>query len=154
MAAYAEGLGVLQAANIGKQNRRDRRRDHTAARSRTLSVRLQPARRRRGMATRQRDRFMATGPDRVCVDRRSRLANSAGRVSDSGEGRWTVKASIDEGVPTPVLTTALYERFSSRGQADYCGQTSVRDALRVRRTPREVSPGASEGLKENDWNAD
>ncbi|HMF53773.1 MAG TPA: hypothetical protein VK593_05445, partial [Edaphobacter sp.] len=43
----------------------------------------------------------------------------SGRVSDSGEGRWTVKASIDEGVPTPVLTTALYERFSSRGLADF-----------------------------------
>jgi 6-phosphogluconate dehydrogenase len=47
------------------------------------------------------------------------LAKFGGRVSDSGEGRWTVKASIDEGVPTPVLTTALYERFSSRGQADF-----------------------------------
>jgi hypothetical protein len=42
-----------------------------------------------------------------------------GRVSDSGEGRWTIKAAIDEGVPVPVLTTALYERFSSRGEADY-----------------------------------
>jgi len=40
-------------------------------------------------------------------------------VSDSGEGRWTIKAGIDEGVPTPVLTTALYERFSSRGDADF-----------------------------------
>jgi len=40
-------------------------------------------------------------------------------VSDSGEGRWTIKASIDEGVPSPVLTTALYERFSSRGLADF-----------------------------------
>jgi len=42
-----------------------------------------------------------------------------GRVSDSGEGRWTIKAGIDEGVPTPVLTTALYERFSSRGNDDF-----------------------------------
>ena len=48
-----------------------------------------------------------------------RLAKFAGRVSDSGEGRWTIKAAIDEGVPVPVLTTALYERFSSRGEADY-----------------------------------
>ena len=47
------------------------------------------------------------------------LAKFAGRVSDSGEGRWTIKAGIDEGVPTGVLTTALYERFSSRGQADF-----------------------------------
>jgi len=43
----------------------------------------------------------------------------AGRVSDSGEGRWTIKAAIDEAVPTPVLTASLYERFSSRGEADY-----------------------------------
>ncbi len=47
------------------------------------------------------------------------LARFAGRVSDSGEGRWTIKASIDEGVPTPVLTAALYERFSSRGDAAF-----------------------------------
>jgi 6-phosphogluconate dehydrogenase len=40
-------------------------------------------------------------------------------VSDSGEGRWTIKAGIDEAVPTPVLTAALYERFSSRGEADF-----------------------------------
>ena len=48
-----------------------------------------------------------------------KLSKFAGRVSDSGEGRWTIKAAIDEGVPVPVLTTALYERFSSRGEADY-----------------------------------
>ena len=47
------------------------------------------------------------------------LAKFAGRVSDSGEGRWTIKAAIDEGVPVPVLTTALYERFMSRGDADF-----------------------------------
>jgi 6-phosphogluconate dehydrogenase len=40
-------------------------------------------------------------------------------VSDSGEGRWTIKAAIDEAVPAPVLTTALYQRFSSRGEADF-----------------------------------
>jgi 6-phosphogluconate dehydrogenase len=47
------------------------------------------------------------------------LAGFAGRVSDSGEGRWTIKAAIDEAVPAPVLTTALYSRFSSRGEADF-----------------------------------
>ena len=47
------------------------------------------------------------------------LSDFAGRVSDSGEGRWTIKAAIDEGVPAHVLTTALYERFSSRGEADF-----------------------------------
>ena len=47
------------------------------------------------------------------------LSKFAGRVSDSGEGRWTIKAAIDEAVPAPVLTASLYERFSSRGEADY-----------------------------------
>jgi 6-phosphogluconate dehydrogenase len=56
------------------------------------------------------------------------LAQFEGRVSDSGEGRWTVKAAIDEGVPVPVLSAALYARFSSRGQADY--QDKILSALR------------------------
>ena len=56
------------------------------------------------------------------------LAKFAGRVSDSGEGRWTIKAAIDEGVPVPVLTTALYERFTSRGEADY--QDKLLSAMR------------------------
>ena len=56
------------------------------------------------------------------------LSQFSGRVSDSGEGRWTIKAAIDEGVPVPVLTTALYERFSSRGDADF--QDKLLSALR------------------------
>jgi 6-phosphogluconate dehydrogenase len=56
------------------------------------------------------------------------LSEFAGRVSDSGEGRWTIKAAIDEAVPVPVLTTALYERFSSRGEADF--QDKVLSAMR------------------------
>src|SRR5471030_2287037 len=52
----------------------------------------------------------------------SELSQFAGRVSDSGEGRWTIKAAIDEGVPVPVLTTALYARFASRGEADFQGK--------------------------------
>jgi 6-phosphogluconate dehydrogenase len=56
------------------------------------------------------------------------LTRFAGRVSDSGEGRWTIKAAIDEAVPVPVLTTALYERFSSRGEADY--QDKLLSAMR------------------------
>jgi 6-phosphogluconate dehydrogenase len=50
------------------------------------------------------------------------LKDFAGRVSDSGEGRWTILAGVEEGVPTPVLTTALYERFESRGEADFADQ--------------------------------
>jgi len=50
------------------------------------------------------------------------LSRFAGHVSDSGEGRWTIKAAIDEAVPAPVLTAALYERFSSRGEADFANK--------------------------------
>ena len=53
------------------------------------------------------------------LGRDPKLAHFAGRVSDSGEGRWTIQAAIDEGVPVPVLSAALYQRFSSRGQADF-----------------------------------
>ena len=56
------------------------------------------------------------------------LKDFAGRVSDSGEGRWTIKAAIDEGVPVPVLTTALYERFSSRGDSEF--QDKLLSAMR------------------------
>ena len=56
------------------------------------------------------------------------LTDFPGRVSDSGEGRWTIKAAIDEGVPVPVPTTALYERFASRGEADY--QNKLLSAMR------------------------
>src|SRR4029077_15707487 len=56
------------------------------------------------------------------------LSEFAGRVSDSGEGRWTIKAAIDEAVPGPVLTTALYERFPSRGEADF--QDKLLSAMR------------------------
>ena len=136
MAAYAEGLGVLRDANVGKQRTRSRRRNDAAARSGTLPVRLQSARHRRSVAARQRDRLVAARSDR---DRaRSRiptLAKFAGRVSDSGEGRWTIKAAIDEAVPAPVLTAALYERFSSRGEADFAGQAALGDAFSVRRPP-------------------
>ena len=129
MAAYAEGLGVLRSANIGKTARRGGRRDDAVAQSGTLSIRPQPGRRHRSLAARQRDRVVAAGPDGERAGRGSRtLAKFAGRVSDSGEGRWTIKAAIDEGVPVPVLTTALYERFASRGEADY--QDKLLSAMR------------------------
>ena len=56
------------------------------------------------------------------------LSKFAGRVSDSGEGRWTIKAAIDEAVPVPVLSAALYQRFTSRGEADY--QDKLLSAMR------------------------
>ena len=82
------------------------------------------------MAARQRDRVVVAGPDggQLCW-KIPTLSKFAGRVSDSGEGRWTIKAAIDEAVPVPVLTAALYERFSSRGEADFAGQTALGDAI-------------------------
>ncbi len=119
MAAYAEGLGVLKAANIGK---------HTAE----IDAETTPLR------DPEHYLYDFNLPDVAEVWRRGsviaswlldltasaligdpELTKFGGRVSDSGEGRWTIKAAIDEGVPTPVLTTALYERFSSRGEADF-----------------------------------
>ena len=71
---------------------------------------------------------MAARSDGSALVKDPDLAEFAGRVSDSGEGRWTIKAAIDEGVPVPVLTTALYERFSSRGEADF--QDKLLSAMR------------------------
>ena len=66
------------------------------------------------------------------------LKQFGGRVSDSGEGRWTIKAAIDEAVPVPVLSAALYQRFTSRGESDLPGQAALGDALSVRRARREA----------------
>ncbi len=71
----------------------------------------------------------------------SDLKSYTGRVSDSGEGRWTILAAIDEAVPAPVLSAALYERFSSRGDADFAEQGIVRDAPSVRRPSGKNSRG-------------
>jgi 6-phosphogluconate dehydrogenase len=119
MAAYAEGFGVLKAANVGKKP--------TAIDAETTPLR-DP----------DHYKYDLNLPDIAEVWRRGSviaswlldlsatallqdpaLKNFAGRVSDSGEGRWTIKAAIDEGVPAHVLSSALYERFSSRGEADF-----------------------------------
>ena len=128
MAAYAEGLGILAAANVGK-------RDH-AVDAETTPLR-DP----------EHYQYDLNLPDIAELWRRGSVVSSwlldltatalledpalgqfAGRVSDSGEGRWTIKAAIDEAVPAPVLTTALYERFSSRGEADF--QNKLLSAMR------------------------
>jgi len=119
MAAYAEGLGILRAANIGKQ-------------AHAIDAETTPLR------DPEHYQYDLNLPDITEVWRRGSviaswlldltasalikdpaLAGFAGRVSDSGEGRWTMKAAIDEAVPAHVLTAALYERFSSRGEADF-----------------------------------
>jgi 6-phosphogluconate dehydrogenase len=128
MAAYAEGLGILRSANAGK-------------RERTVDAETTPLRDpehyqydlnlrditevwRRGsvIASWLLDLTAAS------LVKDPALSEFAGRVSDSGEGRWTLKAAIDEGVPAPVLSASLYQRFSSRGEADF--EDKVLSAMR------------------------
>ena len=120
MAAYAEGLSVLRSANVGQQQQHGGDAETTPLRDPEhyqydFNLRDVAEVWRRGsvIASWLLD-LTATALVQDPV-----LSNFAGRVSDSGEGRWTIKAAIDEAVPTPVLTASLYERFSSRGEADY-----------------------------------
>jgi 6-phosphogluconate dehydrogenase len=122
MAAYAEGLNILRNANAGKRTR-DKDAETTPLRNPEFY------------------QYELDLPDIVELWRRGSvigswlldltaaallrdpgLKNYAGRVSDSGEGRWTIAAAIDEAVPTPTLSAALYERFSSRGDADFANR--------------------------------
>src|SRR5579863_3346187 len=119
MAAYAEGLNVLRAANIGKHTE-EIDAETTPLRDPVhyqydfnLTDVTEVWRRGSVVASWLLDLTAAA----LMGD--PQLGKFEGRVSDSGEGRWTIKAGIDEGVPTPVLTAALYERFSSRGLADF-----------------------------------
>ena len=128
MAAYAEGLGVLHAADMGK-------RKHEADAETTplrrpenyqyeLNLRDITEVWRRGSVI--ASWLLDLTASALIED--PALSKFAGRVSDSGEGRWTIKAAIDEGVPVPVLTAALYQRFASRGEADY--QDKLLSAMR------------------------
>jgi 6-phosphogluconate dehydrogenase len=128
MAAYAEGLGVLKSANAGKQQSEVdaettplRNPDHYLYDLNLTDV-AEVWRRGSVIASWLLDLTASA----LAAD--PQLTKFAGRVSDSGEGRWTIKAAIDEGVPVPVLTTALYERFASRGEADY--QDKLLSAMR------------------------
>jgi 6-phosphogluconate dehydrogenase len=119
MAAYAEGLGVLRSANAGKR-KHDVDAETTPLRDPgyyqyDLNLRDITEVWRRGSVIAS---WLLDLTASALVEDPA-LTKFAGRVSDSGEGRWTIKAAIDEGVPVPVLTTALYERFASRGEADY-----------------------------------
>ena len=128
MAAYAEGLDVLRAANVGKQTHE-------------VDAETTPLR------DPEHYQFDIDLPEVAEVWRRGSVIASwlldltatslvadpelkkfTGRVSDSGEGRWTIKAGIDEAVPIPVLTAALYQRFSSRGNAEF--QNKLLSAMR------------------------
>jgi len=142
MAAYAEGLGILRAANVGKK-------------SHEIDAETTPLR------DPEHYQYDLNLPDITEVWRRGSviaswlldltatalledpaLAKFAGQVSDSGEGRWTITAAIDEAVPAPVLTTALYERFSSRGEAEF--QNKLLSAMRYEFGGHLEKPGGKQ----------
>jgi 6-phosphogluconate dehydrogenase len=122
MAAYAEGLGILQGANVGK-----RAHDVDAE---TTPLR-DPEHNQYDLDLRDITEVWRRGSviaswlldlTAAALVEDPALAGFAGRVSDSGEGRWTLQAAIDEAVPAPVLASALFARFSSRGEADFQGR--------------------------------
>jgi 6-phosphogluconate dehydrogenase len=128
MAAYAEGLGVLRDANVGK-------RQH-AIDAETTPLR-DPERYQYDFNLRDVAEVWRRGSviaswlldlTAAALLEDPELSKFGGRVSDSGEGRWTIKAAIDEAVPVPVLSAALYERFTSRGDADF--QDKLLSAMR------------------------
>lgn len=122
MAAYAEGLNILHKANVGKKSREVdaettplREPEHYQY-DMPLSDVTEVWRRGSVIASWLLDLTAAA----LLED--PKLEKFAGRVSDSGEGRWTIHAAIDEGVPTPVLSASLYSRFSSRGEDEYANK--------------------------------
>lgn len=128
MAAYAEGLSILRSANIGK---------HPHESDAETTPLPNPEHYQYDIDLRDVAEVWRRGSvisswllDLTAASLVSdpNLSEFAGRVSDSGEGRWTIKAAIDEAVPVPVLTTALYERFSSRSEADF--QDKLLSAMR------------------------
>jgi 6-phosphogluconate dehydrogenase len=146
MAAYAEGLGVLKSANAGTR-RHEIDAETTPLRDPEhyqyeLNLRDVAEVWRRGSVI---SSWLLDLTASALVEDPN-LGKFAGRVSDSGEGRWTIKAAIDEGVPVPVLTTALYERFASRGEADY--QDKLLSAMRFGfggHLEKPATKGASHG---------
>jgi 6-phosphogluconate dehydrogenase len=128
MAAYAEGLGVLHDANVGKKQE--------AIDAETTPLR-DPEHYQYDLNLRDITEVWRRGSviaswlldlTASSLVKDPALSQFAGHVSDSGEGRWTIKAAIDEAVPVPVLSSALYQRFTSRGQADF--QNRLLSAMR------------------------
>jgi 6-phosphogluconate dehydrogenase len=128
MAAYAEGLGVLRAANVGK--------NEAAASAETTPLR-DPEHYQYDLNLRDITEVWRRGSviaswlldlTAAALAEDQELSKFTGHVSDSGEGRWTINAAVNEGVPAPVLSAALYQRFASRGEADY--QDKLLSAMR------------------------
>ena len=144
MAAYAEGLGILRDANVGKQQHAIDAETTPLRDPEHYQYDLEPARHRRGVAARQRDRLLAARPDGGRAGRRiPTLAEFAGRVSDSGEGRWTIKAAIDEAragarAHAPRSTSASARAARPTSRTSCCRRCATSSAATSRK------PAASE----------
>ena len=146
MAAYAEGFGILRNANVGK-TRREVDAETTPLRNPEhyqydLNLADVAEVWRRGSVVASWLLDLTAGSLLESPD----LEKFSGRVSDSGEGRWTILAAIDEGTPADVLTAALYDRFSSRGEADF--QNKVLSAMRFAFGGHQEKPSALPGRSE------
>lgn len=119
MAAYAEGLNIIKHANVGMKTQAPDAETtplrHPERYKYDIDIAQVAEVWRRGSVVASWLLDLAASALRKSPD----LGNFAGRVSDSGEGRWTLQAAIDESVPAPVISAALFARFSSRGEADY-----------------------------------
>jgi 6-phosphogluconate dehydrogenase len=128
MAAYAEGLNILRNANIGKRKHEQDAETtplrHPEHYQYDIPIAEVAELWRRGSVIGS----WLLDLTAIALLKDEDLGEFSGRVSDSGEGRWTIQAAIDEAVPSPVLTMALYERFASRGEADYADK--VMSAMR------------------------
>jgi 6-phosphogluconate dehydrogenase len=129
MAAYGEGLNIIKHANVGSETQEDD--------AETTPLR-HPELYRYDIDTAEVSEVWRRGSviaswlldlTAIALKRDPELSNFTGRVSDSGEGRWTAIAAIDEGVPAYVLTNSLFERFESRGEGDYAGK--IMSAMRM-----------------------
>jgi 6-phosphogluconate dehydrogenase len=143
MAAYAEGLGVLRAANVGRRSRAEdaettplRAPEHYQY---DFDLRDITEVWRRGSVV--ASWLLDLTAESLIKD--PALSEFSGRVSDSGEGRWTITAAIDEGVPVPVLSASLYQRLSSRGEADF--ENRVLSAMRYEFGGHRETVGAGQG---------
>jgi 6-phosphogluconate dehydrogenase (decarboxylating) len=137
MAAYAEGLNILQRANVGGEQRAGdagtaplRDRDYYRY---AIDVPAVAEVWRRGSVF----AFWLFDLTAAALAGSTDLSEFSGRVSDSGEGRWTVLAAVEVGAPATALSAALYERFASGGEADFAGQLLFGDAQAVRRPRRD-----------------
>ncbi len=141
MASYAEGLNILRHADAGKQQRTEDAETAPLRRPELYQYDLNLADIaevwRRGSVISSWLLDLAASALLGSPD----LSKFAGRVSDSGEGRWTIAAAIDESVPAPVLSAALYERFSSRGQDDFADK--LLSALRYEFGGHQEKPAAA-----------